>query len=70
MIVWYLYMESVDNSGYYSHFHNIDSSNPRTWYIYASMDTFSLTNEAKVYSGEKIVSSVSGAGKVVQLYVR
>ena len=34
------------------------------------MDTFSLTNEAKVYSGEKIVSSVSGAGKNGKLHVK
>ena len=26
-------LESVNYFGQYSHFHNIDSSNPRTWYI-------------------------------------
>ena len=34
------------------------------------MGTLSLTNEAKVYSGEKIVSSVSGTGKTGQLHVK
>ena len=27
------------------------------------MDTLSLTKEAKMYKGEKIISSTSGAGK-------
>ena len=31
------------------------------------MGTLSLTKEAKIYNGEKIVSSVSGAGKTRQL---
>ena len=34
------------------------------------MDTFSLTKEVRIYKGEKIVSSVSGAGKTGQLYVK
>ena len=31
------------------------------------MDTLSLTKEARIYTGEKIASSISGAGKTVQL---
>ena len=34
------------------------------------MDTLSLTNEARIYSGEKTVSSISGAGKTGQLHVK
>ena len=34
------------------------------------MDTLSLTKEAKIYNGEKIVSSTSGAGKTGQLCVK
>ena len=34
------------------------------------MGTLSLTKEAKLYNGEKIVSSVSGAGKVGQLQLK
>ena len=30
------------------------------------MDTLSLTNEAKIYNGEKIISLTSGAGKTGQ----
>ena len=30
------------------------------------MDTLSLTNEAKIYSGEKIISLTSAAGKTGQ----
>ena len=30
-------IESVDSLGQYCHFHNIDSSNPRTWYISPSV---------------------------------
>ena len=30
-------IESVDCFGQYSHFHNVDSSNPRTWYISPSV---------------------------------
>ena len=30
-------MESVDCLGYYFHFDSIDSSNPRTWYIFPSV---------------------------------
>ena len=33
------------------------------------MGTLSLTKEARTYKGEKIVSSVSGAGKIGQLHV-
>ena len=33
------------------------------------MDTLSLTKEAKIYNGEKTVSSTSGAGKTGQLHV-
>ena len=29
-----------------------------------------MTKEAKIYNGEKTVSSVSGAGKTGQLYVK
>ena len=29
-----------------------------------------LTKEAKIYNGEKIVSSISGAGKTGQLHVK
>ena len=33
-------------------------------------DTLSMTKEARVYNGEKTVSSVSGAGKTGQLHVK
>ena len=29
-----------------------------------------MTKEAKIYNGEKIVSSISGAGKTGQLHVK
>ena len=29
-----------------------------------------MTNEARIYNGEKIVSSISGAGKTRQLHVK
>ena len=34
------------------------------------MDTLSLTNEAKIYNGEKIISLTSGAGKTGQPLVK
>ena len=34
------------------------------------MDTLSLTKEAKIYNGEKTVSSISGAAKTGQLCVK
>ena len=34
------------------------------------MDTLSLTKEAKIYNGEKTISSTSGAGKTSQLHVK
>jgi len=34
------------------------------------MHTLSLTKEAKIYNGEKTVSSTSGAGKTGQLRVK
>jgi len=34
------------------------------------MDTLSLTKEARIYNGEKIVPSISGAGKTGQPYVK
>ena len=34
------------------------------------MVTLSLTKEARIYNGEKTASSVSGAGKTGQLYVK
>ena len=34
------------------------------------MDTLSLTKEAKIYNGENIVSSTSGAGKIDPLRVK
>ena len=34
------------------------------------MDTLSLTKEAKIYNGDKTVSSTSGAGKTGQLCVK
>ena len=34
------------------------------------MDTFSLAKEAKIYNGEKTISSTSGAGKTDQLHVK
>ena len=36
---------------------------------HTSMQTLSLTKEAKIYNGEKTSSSVSGARKTGQLYV-
>ena len=37
--------------------------------IHAPMDTLSLTKEARIYNGAKIVSSIS-AGKTGQLHVK
>ena len=34
------------------------------------MDTLSLIKEARIYNGEKTVSSVSGAGKTGQIQVK
>ena len=34
------------------------------------MDTLSLTKEAGIYNGEKIVSSISGAGETEQLHIK
>ena len=34
------------------------------------MVTLSLTKEARIYNGEKTVSSISGAGKTGQLHVK
>ena len=34
------------------------------------MDTFSLAKKAKIYNGEKTISSTSGAGKTGQLHVK
>ena len=33
------------------------------------MVTFSLITEARIYNGEKTASSISGAGKTIQLHV-
>ena len=38
--------------------------------IHIPMDTLSLTKEAKIYNGEKTVSSTSGVGKNGQLCVK
>ena len=38
--------------------------NPRTY------GQLSMTKEAKIYNGEKTVSSISGAGKTGQLHVK
>ena len=34
------------------------------------MDTLSLTNEARIYNGEKTISLTSGAGKTGQPFVK
>ena len=34
------------------------------------MGTLSLTKEARLYNGEKIVSSISGAEKTGKLYIK
>jgi len=34
------------------------------------MGTLPLIKEARIYNGEKIVSSISGAGKIRQLQVK
>ena len=34
------------------------------------MVNYSLTKEARIYNGEKTVSSISGAGKTGQLHVK
>ena len=34
------------------------------------MDNLSLTKEARIYNGEKTTSSISGAGKTIQLHVK
>ena len=38
--------------------------------IHAPMDTLSLTKEARIYNGEKIISLTSGAGKTGQPLVK
>ena len=43
---------------------------PRDRQIHAPMDTLSLTKEAKIYNGEKILSLKSGAGKTGQSHVK
>ena len=35
-----------------------------------SMDTLSLTKEARIYNGEKTISLISGAGKIGQPLVK
>ena len=37
---------------------------------HAPMGTLSLTKEARIYNGEKIVSLISDPGKTGQLYVK
>ena len=37
---------------------------------HTSMGTLSLTKEARIYNGEKVVSSVTGARKARQLHVK
>ena len=37
---------------------------------HAHMVTLSLIKEARIYNGEKTASSISGAGKTGQLYVK
>ena len=44
------------------------NGNPRE--IHASMDTLSLTNEARIYNGENTISLTSGAGKTGQPLVK
>ena len=39
-------------------------------FIHTPMDTLSLTKEAKIYNGEKTVSSIRGAEKTSQLHVK
>ena len=39
-------------------------------YIRPSMDTLSLTKEARIYNGEKTISLTSGAGKTGQPLVK
>ena len=39
-------------------------------YIHATMDTLSLTKEARIQNGEKIISLTSGAGKTGQPLVK
>ena len=34
------------------------------------MDTLSLIKDARIYNGEKTISSTSGAGKTGQLHVK
>ena len=36
----------------------------------ASMDTLLLTEQARIYNGEKIACSINGAGKTGQLHVK
>ena len=36
---------------------------------HAPVGTLSLTKEARIYNGEKIVTSIGGAGKTGQLHV-
>ena len=38
--------------------------------IHTSMDTLSLTKEARIYNGEKTISLTSGAGKTDQPLVK
>ena len=39
-------------------------------YFHAPMDTLSLTEEARIYNGEKTISLTSGAGKTGQPLVK
>ena len=43
---------------------------PRNKPTHALMVTLSLIKEARIYNGEKIASSISGAGKTRQLHVK
>ena len=38
--------------------------------IHAPKGTLSLTKEARLYYGEKVVSSTTGAGKTGQLFIK
>ena len=38
--------------------------------VHTTMDTLSLTKEARIYNGEKIISLTSGAGKTGQPLVK
>ena len=54
-------VEYVHCCGMYCHFHNIDSSNPRTWYIFLSASViFDLFHQYLIFLEYKSFASLGG----------